>query len=296
MNQLLTIVLFGTYTGALLSIGSVGFSMQFGVTNVLNIAFGSILTAAMFIEYWVLGSSASLPIVIPVAAVAGAAMSFVLGRVIVASYVKRGTNLFGMAMVTIAVGIVIQFTLEAIQGPTLYAYSYGAHTSNVNIGSVTMSVLQLVVIGCAVALMVIVHVVLHYTNLGLAMRATAANASLSRACGISTTRVRNAAWLISGALCGIAGALLGVTTGSFDSTTGGDFFITLVAAAVIGGVGKPYGAMLGALIVGLASEAAAALINPSYKDIVAWALLIATLLVRPQGIFAEFASERELVG
>lgn len=296
MNQLPTIILFGTYTGALLSIGSVGFSMQFGVTNVLNLAFGSILTAAMFIEYWVLGSSASLPVVIPVAAVAGAVMSLLLGRVVVASYVKRGTNLFGMAMVTIAVGIVIQFTLEAIQGPTLYAYSYGSQTANVNILGVTMSVLQLAVIGCAVGLMLIVHVVLRYTNLGLAMRATAANASLSRACGISTTRVRNAAWLISGALCGIAGVLLGITTGSFDSTTGGDFFITLVAAAVIGGIGKPYGAMLGALIVGLASEAAAALIDPSYKDIVAWALLIATLLVRPQGIFAEFASERELVG
>ena len=296
MNQLLTIVLFGTYTGALLAIGSVGFSMQFGVTNVLNIAFGPILTAVMFIGYWLLGPSTSLWVAIPVAAVAGAGLSLILGGLIVPSYVKRGTNLFGMAMVTIAVGIVIQFTLQAIQGPTLYAYSYGSHTSDVHIGSVTMSVLQLLVIGCAVGLMLAVHLVLNFTSLGLAMRATAANASLSRACGISTTRVRNAAWLISGALCGIAGVLLGVTTGSFDSTTGGDFFITLVAAAIIGGVGKPYGAMLGALIVGLASEAAAALIDPSYKNIVAWGLLILTLLVRPQGIFAEYASQRELVG
>lgn len=296
MNQLLTIVLFGIYGGALLAIGSVGFSMQFGVTNVLNLAFGPILTAAMFIEYWTLGTKSSLWVALPVAAAAGAAMSLILGRLIVPSYVKRGTNLFGMAMVTIAVGIVLQFTLQAIQGPTLYAYSYGSHTTNVHIGSVTMSVLQLVVIGCAVGLMLAVHLVLNYTNLGLAMRATAANAALSRACGISTTRVRNAAWIISGALCGIAGVLLGVTTGSFDSTTGGDFFITLVAAAIIGGVGKPHGAMLGALIVGLASEAAAALINPSYNNIVAWALLIVALLFRPQGIFAEFASERELVG
>lgn len=296
MTQLLTIILFGIYAGALLSIGSVGFSMQFGVTNVLNIAFGAILTAAIFIEFWLLGSSTSLWIAIPVAAIAGAVMSLVLGRIIVASFVKRGTTLFGMAMVTIAVGIVIQFTLEAIQGPTLYSYSYGSHTSDVHIGSVTMSVLQLVVIAIAVALMVAVHLILQYTSLGLAMRATAANASLSRACGISTTKIRNAAWLISGALCGIVGVLLGVTTGSFDSTTGGNFFITLVAAAVIGGVGKPYGAMVGALIVGLAGEIAAQLLDPSYKDIVAWALLIVTLLFRPQGIFAEYASERELVG
>ena len=90
--------------------------------------------------------------------------------------------------------------------------------------------------------------------------------------------------------------LLGISTGSFNSVTGGPFFITLVVAAIIGGVGKPYGAMIGALVIGLVSEAAAAVISPDYKNIVAWVILIVVLIVRPQGIFAEFASRRELVG
>ncbi|HWF74828.1 MAG TPA: branched-chain amino acid ABC transporter permease [Solirubrobacteraceae bacterium] len=294
MTTLLTVVLFGIYAGALLSIGSVGFSMQFGITNVLNLAYGAVLTAGMFSDYWIGGGSSSVWLAIVLGAVGGAVISLILGRGIVASYVKRGTTLFGMAMVTIALGLVMQFGLQAIQGPADYSYAV-SHTTVVHIGSVAMSTLQLIVIGCAVVLMLAIHALLRYTTLGLAMRSTAADASLARACGVPTTRIRNVAWIISGALCGISGALLGLSTGSFNSTTGGGFFITLVAAAIIGGVGKPYGAMLGALIVGIASEAAAALIDPSYKDIVAWVILILVLLLRPQGIFAEFASERELV-
>jgi branched-chain amino acid transport system permease protein/neutral amino acid transport system permease protein len=144
--------------------------------------------------------------------------------------------------------------------------------------------------------MLLLHLMLNFTRIGLAMRATADDPGLTRACGIPTDRVRSIAWLVSGALCGIAGALVGVTTGSFSSTTVGTFFITLVAAAIIGGIGKPYGAMLGALVVGLASEAAAAYWAPEFKNVVAWAVLILVLLIRPQGIFAEYASERELVG
>jgi branched-chain amino acid transport system permease protein/neutral amino acid transport system permease protein len=64
---------------------------------------------------------------------------------------------------------------------------------------------------------------------------------------------------------------------------------------VLGGIGKPYGAMLGALVIGITSQAAAAVISPSYKTIAAWIILIAVLVIRPQGIMAEFAAERELV-
>jgi branched-subunit amino acid ABC-type transport system permease component len=295
MTTLLTIVLFGIYSGALLSIGSVGFTMQFGITNVLNLAYGAVLTAAMFVDYYIAGGSPSLWLAIPIGAAGGALVSLVIGSGVVASYVKRGTTLFGMAMVTIGLGLVIQFGLQAIQGPTDYSYRVSG-AGGVRIGSVTLSTLQLVVIGCAAVLMLAVHALLRYTTLGLAMRSTAADPSLARACGVPTSKIRTAAWVISGALCGISGVLLGIDTGSFNSTTGAGFFITLVAAAIIGGVGKPYGAMLGALIVGLASEAAAALIDPSYKDIVAWTILILVLLLRPQGIFAEYASQRELIG
>jgi branched-subunit amino acid ABC-type transport system permease component len=295
MSTLITVILFGAYTGSLLSIGAVGFTMQFGITNVLNLAYGAVLTAAMFVDYYIVGGGASVWVAILVGGLSGGVISWLLGRGVVASYVRRGTTLFGMAIVTIALGLVLQFGLQAIQGPGDYSFNVD-QTSAIQIDGVGLSILQLTVIGCAVVAMLAIHALLRYTTLGLAMRATASDPALSRACGVPTTRIRTAAWIISGVLCGVSGVLLGISTGSFNSTTGGGFFITLVAAAIIGGVGQPYGAMVGALIVGVASEAAAALIDPSYKDIVAWAILILVLFLRPQGLFAEFASQRELVG
>jgi branched-chain amino acid transport system permease protein/neutral amino acid transport system permease protein len=293
MTTLLTVLIFGTYTGSLLAIGSVGFSLQFGITNVLNLAYGAILTGSMFIDYWIGAGNPNIWLGLLIGGVGGGVVSVIFGRAIVTPFVRRGTTLFGMAMVTIGISLIIQFGLEAIQGPNSYSYQV-ANSSEYHIGSVIVSSRQLIVICAAVVLMLAVHALLRYTRLGLAMRATAEDPSLARASGIATTRVQTTAWLVSGALCGIAGVFLGIGTGSFNSTTGAGFFITLVAAAIIGGVGKPYGAMLGALIVGLTSEAAAAVISPSYKDIVAWAVLILVLLVRPTGIFAEFAAEREL--
>jgi branched-chain amino acid transport system permease protein/neutral amino acid transport system permease protein len=101
-------------------------------------------------------------------------------------------------------------------------------------------------------------------------------------------------WLLSGALCGIAGISLAMNVTSFTSTTGGTFLIAIVAAAVLGGVGQAYGAMLGALTIGISSEVAAGLIAPSYKQVVAFLVLIIVLLIRPQGILSEIAAEKQV--
>ena len=294
MTLLLGIVIFGIYSAALLAIGGVGFTLQFGVTNVLNLAFGSILTACIFAEYGLTGHSTNIWIAMAVGAASGAVISLLLGQVVVGAFLRRGATGFGIAMVTIAISLMVQFGLEAIQGPFILAYTASTQ-STMNIGGVVLSSGQLTTIIVAVVVMVAVHLLLRTTKLGLAMRATAADVSLTRGCGVSPARTRAVAWLLSGALCGICGVLLGIGEGSFSSSTGSDFFITLAAAAVLGGIGKPYGAMIGALLIGIMSQAAAAVISPSYKTIAAWIILIAVLVLRPQGILAEFASERELV-
>ena len=81
---------------------------------------------------------------------------------------------------------------------------------------------------------------------------------------------------------------------SFTDTTGSQFLIPIIAVAVLGGIGQPYGAMLGALVIGIVSEVAAAVINPDYKDVVAFVILVIVLLVRPQGILSEIAARKEV--
>jgi branched-subunit amino acid ABC-type transport system permease component len=291
----LTTLIFGCYTAALLAVGAVGFTLQYGVTNVLNLSYGGIMTSAIFVDYAVGRGNPNIWLAIAVGAAWGALITWLIGHYLLSAFVRRGTSLFGMAMVTIALGLVIEFSLESIQGPLILSYTT-QNATEVHIGSVIVSTEQLIIVAAAVIIMLAIHALLRYTRLGLAMRATAADPSLTRACGASTGRVRGAAWLVSGALCGICGVFLGITTGSFNSATGGEFFITLVAAAIVGGIGKPYGAMAGALIVGLVSEASAAVISPDYKYVVAFIILVIVLMLRPQGIFAEYASTRELVG
>ena len=295
MTLALGVIAYGVYGACLLAVGAVGFSLQFGVTNVLNLAYGALLTSAMFVDYAVGRGSPNIWLGLAVGIVWGGLSSVAFARLIVMPYMRRGTSLIGMAIVTIGMAFMIQYGLEAIQGSFIYSFGSGARREFTFEG-VTMSELQITIIGTALALMVLVHALLAHTRLGLAMRATANDPGLARSCGIATENVRLAAWGLSGALCGIAGVMFGLSSGSFGSTSGLSFFITLVVAAVVGGVGKPYGAMLGALIIGLVSAAAAAIITPSYKDVVAWVILIVVLVIRPRGIFGEFASKRELVG
>jgi len=146
----------------------------------------------------------------------------------------------------------------------------------------------------SVATMFGIHSLLRYTRIGKAMRATAVDASLARACGIRSDLIIDIAWLLSGALGGLAAVALFVDIGTFTFSTASEFIVVIVAAAVLGGVGQPYGAMFGALVIGLAAEVSVAFIDPAYKDIIAFGILVIVLLFRPQGIFAEIAVEKEV--
>jgi branched-chain amino acid transport system permease protein/neutral amino acid transport system permease protein len=154
----------------------------------------------------------------------------------------------------------------------------------------TTSQIYLIVI--ALVILVALHSLLRYTRLGKAMRATAADPELARNCGVRTRLVTDCAWLLSGTLCGLSGVALVTELGSFQSGTGGAFLVPVVASAVVGGIGHSYGAMLGALVIGMSSEMAAVVFAPQYKDVVAFLILIVVLLLRPQGILSEVASDK----
>lgn len=96
-------------------------------------------------------------------------------------------------------------------------------------------------------------------------------------------------WLMSGALCGVAGTVFAMDAGSFNATSADLFLVLILAAAFLGGPGKAYGAMLGALVIGLATEVSAAYVSPAYKDVVAFVLLFAMLAWRPTGLLGDKA-------
>lgn len=285
MSLLVASIGFGLVTASILAIAAVGFTMQIGIANLFNLTYGVTMIACAFVAYAFNQAGLNIWLCMPLAALFGMVFSVGLNRLLFRPFVRRGTSLFGMVIVTMAASFLIGNVMLAIWGAHYFTYriSQGA---TVRLGDIILTESQLAIIALAVVLMLALHLLLRGTKLGQAMRATASNPTLARASGIRTSAMIDVVWAISGALTGVAGVTLVMNTSSFNFSSGAAFMIIVVAAAVLGGVGQPYGAMLGAVIVGLATEIAPVVISPDYKNVVAFVILIAIILVRPQGLLA----------
>jgi branched-chain amino acid transport system permease protein/neutral amino acid transport system permease protein len=274
---------FGLVTSAVLAVASVGFTLQFAVTNVLNLAYGGVMVVSAYAAYAVNHHGVSIWISALAGIAAGALLSLVLNNLIYTPFQRKGTSPIGMVIVSLGMTLILVFGTQAIAGPTNVSYSANPGATVTPLGF-NLTVIQLVIIALSIALMVLVHVLIRYTRLGKAMRATAANRNLARNCGIRTDRVVTLTWLITGALCGLAGVVFALDSGTFGATSTDLFLVLILAAVFLGGPGEPYGAMLGALVIGLATEISASIVVSDYKDVIAFLILIAMLAVRPSGL------------
>ena len=283
MNQLTLAIGFGLVTSAILALCAVGFTLQFGVSNILNLAYGDVMTVSAFMAYLVNATGAGIWLAVCAGAATGAVVSVLISTLIFTPFLRRGTSRFAMIMVSLALAVILQNAIQAVAGPAFRSYSRSQGTSLHLLGMI-LTPYQLAIIGVAAASLLALHLLLRYTRIGKALRATAADAELARSCGIATERVSALAWAISGALCGLGGVTLALNLASFDFHFGNAFLLVIVAAAVFGSVGQPYGAMVGALVIGIASELAA-IWTPSLKQVVAFVILALILLVRPAGLW-----------
>ncbi|HEX8976224.1 MAG TPA: branched-chain amino acid ABC transporter permease [Solirubrobacteraceae bacterium] len=279
---------FGLVSAAVLALAAVGFTLQFAVTNVLNLAYGGVMVVSAYAAYELNNAGVSIWIASFAAIIAGALMSVFLNNVIYTPFQRKGASPITMVIVALGMTLILVFGTQALAGPTNVSYSL-SQGQLVKVGSIELTVVQLGIIGLSVVVMVAVHALIRYTRLGKAMRATAANRNLARNCGIRTDRVVMLTWLITGALCGLAGLTFAVNSGTFGATSTDIFLVLILAAVFLGGPGEPYGAMLGALVIGLATEVSASIIISDYKDVIAFVILLAMLAVRPNGLLGRAA-------
>jgi branched-chain amino acid transport system permease protein/neutral amino acid transport system permease protein len=271
-------------TSAILALAAVGFTLQFGVSNIFNLAYGNVMTLAAFAGYAInVDAHVNIWVSMLAGAGCGALVSVLLNRLVFVPFLRRGTALFTMVMVSLAAAAVILNGMEAVAGAGFRSYEHTVAQSHHFLGMV-LTTRQLAIIGIAIASLLALHGLLHYTRVGKAMRATSAHAELARSCGIATDRVTTLAWAVSGALCGTAGVALALNLATFNFVLGNTFLLVIVAAAVFGSVGQPYGAMVGALVIGITSELAA-IVAPSLKEVAAFTILVLVLLVRPNGLW-----------
>ncbi len=274
---------FGFVSAAVLALAAVGFTLQFAVTNVLNLAYGGVMIVSAYAAYALNNAGVNIWVATLGAIAAGALLSVFLNNVVYTPFQRRGSTPIAMVIVSLGMTLILEFGTQALAGATNVSYHMG-QGATVSLGSIQLTVVQLVIIGLSVVMMLLVHALIRYSKLGKAMRATAANRNLARNCGIRTGRVVMLTWLISGALCGLAGATFAMNSGTFGATSTDLFLVLILAAVFLGGPGEPYGAMLGAFVIGLATEVSAAIVVSDYKDVIAFVILLAMLAVRPTGL------------
>ncbi len=274
---------FGLVSAAVLALAAVGFTLQFAVTNVLNLAYGGVMIVSAYAAYALNNAGVNVWIATIASIVTGAALSVFLNNVVYTPFQRKGTSPIAMVIVSLGMTLILVFGTQALAGPTNVSYSMN-QGALIKLGSIELTVVQVVIIALSIVVMLGVHALIRYTRLGKAMRATAANRNLARNCGIRTDRVVTLTWLITGALCGLAGATFAINSGTFGATSTDVFLVLILAAVFLGGPGQPYGAMLGALVIGLATEVSASIIVSDYKDVIAFVILLAMLTVRPEGL------------
>jgi branched-subunit amino acid ABC-type transport system permease component len=207
------------------------------------------------------------------------------GMFLLRPFTNRGTSPIIMLVVTLGVSLILQNIILAIFSEQFQNYSMNTG-SPLSIGPFLFTPLQLGIIGLAIVTMLGIHLLLRYTRLGKAMRAVSDSPELARISGINTRLIVNAVWLLAGGLGGLSGVVLAFNVASFTPTVGFGFLFIIFAAVILGGIGSPYGAIAGALVVGIATEVSASFISSEYKNAIALVILIIALLIRPQGIFA----------
>jgi branched-chain amino acid transport system permease protein/neutral amino acid transport system permease protein len=221
---------FGLLTAAVLAIAAVGFTLQFAVTDVLNLAFAAVMTAGAFTAYGINRLGVSVWLGLPVAMVACAVLSVALNVLVYAPFQRRGSAPITIVIVSLGMALIVQFSIAAVVGGinVSYAMSQGR---TFHAGGLVLTTVQIVIIAISIVVMLAAHLMLRYTKLGKSMRATAANRQLARNCGIRTARVITITWAVTGALAGLAGVVFGIDIGSFGATST-DIFVVLILAAV----------------------------------------------------------------
>jgi len=277
---------FGLITASILAIAAVGLSLQFGITNYINFAYGDLLTFGIYTAFVVnqrLGWNIWIGLVIAI--ILTAILAWLINLFILRPFIDRGASPIIMLVVTLGVSLILQNVILAIFSEQFQNYTM--NTGNpLSLGPFLFTPLQLGIIILAIITMLSIHLLLRYTRLGKAMRAVSDNPELARVAGINTRAIVNAVWLLAGGLGGLSGVVLAFNVASFTPTVGFGFLFIIFAAVILGGIGSPYGAIAGALVVGVATEMSAAFINSEYKTAIALVILIIALLIRPQGIFA----------
>jgi branched-chain amino acid transport system permease protein len=302
----LQLLAFGLMLGGVYGLLALGYSLVYGVLEFINFAHGDVFMVGAFVAWITLNAVTSHTAFPPVAifiimllsAMAACAVLGVTIERIAYRPLRRAPRLAPLIS-AIGVSLVLQNAVLLLQlwalGDVRIRHVKAAQvipTYLFNIGPVRITLTALVVLVVALGLMLCLDVVVSHTRLGRSMRATAQDPEVAGLMGIDPNRVVMLTFLIGSALAGSAGMLLALYYTQIDHFMGYGAGIKAFTAAVLGGIGNVRGAMLGGLALGVTESMSVAFFDPAYKDLVAFVVLIAVLVLRPGGLLGSYLRER----
>lgn len=278
----------GLVVGSIYTLGAIGISLIFSILRVAHLAHGDLMAlGAYFALSWVhlVGGPAwyALPFAMILTALVAIGMDRLCYRPL------RGGRTVMVIIASFGVALMLRSAVMLFWGPGTQVYETGIRTPFL-VNGVRLQEKHLLILGAAAVLVALLHLFLTRTITGKAMRAVSDDPDLARTCGIRTERVILTMWIVAGSLCAAAGVLLGIDT-QLNPLMGFSMLLPMFAAAILGGIGKPYGAIAGGMVIGLAEEISTypffgePLISPTYKAAIAFTIMVLMLLWRPTGLF-----------
>jgi branched-chain amino acid transport system permease protein len=293
----------GLETGSLYALIALGYTLVYGILEMLNFAHGDVYmvggflgagVAGLFVHNGVAGVPAGL--IVALMAIASMGGAGLLGVAIerVAYRPLRNSNRLAPLITALGVSLFLQsiVQVQVSPAPVLVPSNALVPQTVIRVGSVATPFMGLALFVVSVGLMVALDIFVFRTQFGTAMRATAQDREAATFMGIDVDRVIVVTFLVGSALAGMGGLLFGLTFATVNFFMGFLIGIKAFAAAVIGGIGNVRGAMVGGLFLGVLESMAGGFISTSFQDTFAFLALIVVLLVRPQGLFGQPLPDR----
>lgn len=283
MTELLQLTVYGIVLGSIFSLGAIGLSLVYGILRFPHFAHGDLITLGAYLALmlvWVFG----MPVLVALPfAVAGTALAAVAIDQILYRRLRRVAPVI-LLIASVGVALILRSLVQLLWGPDNEVYESGIQFPWKVMGINIKPDHVIIVVGAAI-LVTALHLFLQKTKTGKAMRAMSDNADLAQVTGIEVNKTIIWTWIIGGALAAAAGIFLGMDT-RLHPVMGWRVLLPVFAAAILGGIGKPYGAIVGGLVIGLAQEYSTVFLPPPYKPAVAFAIMVVMLIFRPTGLFA----------
>ena len=295
----------GLVLGCIYALGAIGITLTFGILRFANFAHGEMMMLGAYVTWSIMASMSAVfgisvhPLFAAVpATIVVIYLFFLTDRYFYKPFRKADT--IKVVMASFGMMLVIRSGVQAIWGPNQQTFVAGIAKPNAALMSAssdlgTMLLIpnkHLFIFAGTLVLVVVLGYILSNTRIGKAMRAVSDSPDLAHVTGIDVDSVIRATWIIGGVCATAAGVFLAMDIQMLETTMGFRMLLPMFAAAILGGIGKPYGAVAGGLIIGLAEELSAypwigdtPLLSPGYKTGVAFAIMVVMLIVRPQGLF-----------